>query len=147
MERESARTLRDLQLRLHKTFITPIDPEDISLLFEHLDHLMDGLEAIAYRMTAYHLEPMPPLMLRLAGRIHASAELIEKAFGLLSLSQSNENLCQKIEEWEVTNSSRVARARRTLTEIYEDGELDLATLSVAARQIRSMTRTSGTGST
>ena len=37
--------------------------------------------------------------------------------------------------------------RKTLNEIYEDGERDLATLSVAARQIRSMTRTSGTGST
>jgi glutamate dehydrogenase len=39
----------------------------------------------------------------------------------------------------------VSRAQRTLTEIYESGELDLATLSVAARQLRSMTRTSGTG--
>jgi glutamate dehydrogenase len=47
----------------------------------------------------------------------------------------------------MTNSSRVARARRTLNEIYADGEKDLATLSVAARQIRSMTRTSGTGNT
>ena len=52
---------------------------------------------------------------------------------------------EKIEEWELTNSSRVARARRTLSEIYDSGEQDLATLSVAARQIRSMTRTSGTG--
>jgi glutamate dehydrogenase len=33
-----------------------------------------------------------------------------------------------------------------LTEIYESGQKDLATLSVAARQIRRMTRTSGRGS-
>ncbi|MGV0802302.1 hypothetical protein ABQF26_35340, partial [Mycolicibacterium elephantis] len=52
---------------------------------------------------------------------------------------------EKIAEWEMTNSSRVTRARRTLAEIYESGQHDLATLSVAARQIRSMTRTSGTG--
>ena len=34
---------------------------------------------------------------------------------------------------------------RTLTEIRAHGAADLATLSVPARQIRSMTRTSGTG--
>ena len=37
------------------------------------------------------------------------------------------------------------QARRTLTEIRHGDARDLATLSVAARQIRSMTRTSGTG--
>jgi uncharacterized protein len=72
LERESARTLHDLQIRLHITFVTPIDPEDISLLFEHLDHLLDDLEAISYRMTAYLLEPVPPLMAEVAGRIHSS---------------------------------------------------------------------------
>jgi glutamate dehydrogenase len=39
----------------------------------------------------------------------------------------------------------VQRARRTLNEIYQSDVRDLATLSVAARQIRSMTRASGTG--
>jgi glutamate dehydrogenase len=40
--------------------------------------------------------------------------------------------------------SRIDRARRTLSEIEDSDSHDLATLSVAARQIRSMTRT-GTG--
>jgi glutamate dehydrogenase len=52
---------------------------------------------------------------------------------------------QKIGEWELINASRVERARRTLNEIYESDERDLAVLSVAARQIRSMTRTSRGG--
>ena len=34
---------------------------------------------------------------------------------------------------------------RTLSEIYAGDHSDIATLSVAARQIRSMTRTTGTG--
>ena len=63
----------------------------------------------------------------------------------MAVGEPDETGEQKIEEWEVTNTSRVARARRTLDEIYAEGERDLATLSVAARQIRSMTRTSGTG--
>jgi uncharacterized protein len=46
LERKSTSLLHDLQLRLHKSFVTPIDPEDISLLSEHLDHLLDEIEAI-----------------------------------------------------------------------------------------------------
>lgn len=96
IERDSAQTLHELQIKLHKTFVTPIDPEDISLLFEHLDDLLDDLEAIAYRLTAYQLEPVPPLMLDLANRIDASAQLIDKAFGLLSINESTEDLCKEI---------------------------------------------------
>jgi len=96
IERESARTLRELQVRLHKTFVTPIDPEDISLLSEHLDHLLDDLEAISYRLSAYHLEPVPATMIELAKRTHTCAELAEKAFGLLSIDESTEELCNRI---------------------------------------------------
>jgi glutamate dehydrogenase len=46
----------------------------------------------------------------------------------------------KIAQWEKTNSSRLQRARAALDEITKSGRLDLATLSVAARQIRSTVR-------
>jgi len=65
---------------------------------------------------------------------------------VLAVGEPDESGEEKIAEWESTNSSRLRRARRTLDEIYQDDIRDLATLSVAARQIRAMTRTSGTGS-
>ncbi len=82
---------------------------------------------------------------RLAIRDDIYGSLRALCFDVLAVGEPDENGEEKIAEWELTNSSRVARARRTLAEIYEGGNLDLATLSVAARQIRSMTRTSGTG--
>lgn len=82
---------------------------------------------------------------RLAIRDDIYGSLRALCFDVLAVGEPDENGEEKIAEWESTNSSRVGRARRTLAEIYEGGELDLATLSVAARQIRSMTRTSGTG--
>jgi len=84
---------------------------------------------------------------RLAIRDDIYGSLRALCFDVLAVGEPDENGEEKIAEWETTNSSRVSRAQRTLTEIYESGELDLATLSVAARQIRSMTRTSGTGQT
>ncbi|MGH3623405.1 MAG: hypothetical protein ACRDQ5_16685, partial [Sciscionella sp.] len=47
---------------------------------------------------------------------------------------------EKIVKWEKSNSARLARARASLEEIDRAGRLDLATLSVAAQQMRSMVR-------
>ena len=55
----------------------------------------------------------------------------------------NEPAAEKIEQWEQANASRMARARTALAEIAEVGTLDLAMLSVAARQVRSMVRGAG----
>ncbi|MEQ0682959.1 hypothetical protein ABLO03_11730, partial [Mycobacterium tuberculosis] len=66
-------------------------------------------------------------------------------FDVLAVGEPGESSEQKIAEWEHLSASRVARARRTLDDIRASGQKDLATLSVAARQIRRMTRTSGRG--
>ena len=83
---------------------------------------------------------------RLAIRDDIYGSLRSLCFDVLAGGEPEERGEEKIQEWEHINGSRVNRARRTLKEIYESDERDLATLSVAARQIRSMTRTSGTGS-
>ncbi|MGV0848805.1 NAD-glutamate dehydrogenase [Mycolicibacterium phlei] len=82
---------------------------------------------------------------RLAIRDDIYGSLRALCMDVLAVGEPDETGEEKIAEWETTNSSRVSRAHRTLTEIYDSEEHDLATLSVAARQIRSMTRTSGLG--
>ena len=82
---------------------------------------------------------------RLAIRDDIYGSLRALCFDVLALGEPDETGEEKIAEWEQSNGSRAHRARRTLTEIYGSDARDLATLSVAARQIRSMTRTSGTG--
>ena len=47
---------------------------------------------------------------------------------------------EKIANWERVNARRIDRARESLDEIRRVGGLDLATLSVATRQVRSMVR-------
>ncbi|MEZ0350372.1 NAD-glutamate dehydrogenase [Mycobacterium sp. pR1184] len=82
---------------------------------------------------------------RLAIRDDIYASLRSLCLDVLAVGEPDESGEEKIAEWEHISASRVERARRTLTEIYASGGKDLATLSVAARQIRRMTRTSGRG--
>ena len=59
---------------------------------------------------------------------------------VLSTTSPDQDAPAKIEQWESENESRLARARRTLGEIAAVAGADLAALSVAAREIRSMIR-------
>ena len=85
---------------------------------------------------------------RLALRDDIYSSLKSLCIDVLAVGEPDEDGMTKIEEWEHINGSRVLRARRTLAEIaetYGSGELDLAALSVAARQIRSMTQAARRG--
>lgn len=73
---------------------------------------------------------------RLAVRDDIYGSLRALCFDVLAVGEPGETGPQKIAEWEHSNASRVQRARRTLAEIYGGDARDLATLSVAARQIR-----------
>lgn len=122
------------------------DPAEVAdTYFALMDHLgTDGLLTAVSRLVR---DDRWHSLARLAIRDDIYGSLRSLCFDVMAVGEPEESGEEKIEEWEQTNSSRVSRARRTLTEIYESGELDLATLSVAARQIRSMTRNSGTGTT
>ncbi len=130
----------------HRDIVDRDPPAEVAdTYFALMDHLStDGL------LTAVSGLPRDDrwhALARLAIRDDIYGSLRALCFDVLAVGEPEETGGEeKIAEWEHTNGSRVERARRTLAEIYADDERDLATLSVAARQIRSMTRTSGTGS-
>jgi glutamate dehydrogenase len=121
------------------------DPAEVAdTYFALMDHL--GTDGLLTAVSALPRRDRWHSLARLAIRDDIYASLRSLCFDVLAVGEPGESGEEKIAEWEHTSASRVERARRTLTEIYESGEKDLATLSVAARQIRRMTRTSGRGS-
>jgi len=120
------------------------DPAEVAdTYFALTDHL--GTDGLLTAVSGLPRDDRWHALARLAIRDDIYGSLRSLCFDVLSVGEPDESGEEKIAEWEHTNGSRVERARRTLAEIYDDDERDLATLSVAARQIRSMTRTSGTG--
>ncbi|WP_235883658.1 NAD-glutamate dehydrogenase [Saccharopolyspora elongata] len=77
---------------------------------------------------------------RLALRDDFYASLRAITTDVLRTSDPEDDPEEKIARWESTNESRLARANSSLEQIKNSGRLDLATLSVAARQLRSMVR-------
>jgi len=104
-----------------------------------IDHMLTAVSQLE-RGDRWHS------LARLALRDDLYSSLRSLTFDVLGGSEPDESADEKIDQWEQTNSSRLARARSSLMEIAMDRTLDLATLSVAVRQVRSMVRTAGGGS-
>ena len=120
------------------------DPAEVADTYLALmDHL--GTDGLLTAVSRLKRDERWHSLARLAIRDDIYGSLRALCFDVLAIGEPDENGEEKIAEWETTNSSRVSRARRTLTEIYESREHDLATLSVAARQIRSMTTNNWNG--
>jgi len=75
---------------------------------------------------------------RLALRDDMYSSLRSLTLDVLSGGDPEETAEEKIAYWESKNQARLGRARAALSELFESGTHDLATLSVAARQVRSM---------
>ncbi|MGH8967811.1 MAG: NAD-glutamate dehydrogenase, partial [Actinomycetes bacterium] len=77
---------------------------------------------------------------RLALRDDLYGSLRAITLDVLRETDPEESADDKIAIWEKANEFRLSRARVALDELRATGRLDLATVSVAARQIRSMVR-------
>jgi len=109
--------------------------------FALMDYL--GTDSLLSAVSGLPRDDRWHALARLAVRDDIYGSLRALCLDLLAVGEPDETGEQKIAEWEQSNGSRVDRARRTLAEIYRGDARDLATLSVAARQIRSMTATTG----
>ena len=128
--------------------VADIDDRDPAEVAETYFALMDrlGTDGLLTAVSELPRSDRWHSLARLAIRDDIYASLRSLCLDVLAVGEPEESGEEKIAEWEHLSASRVERARRTLTEIYQSGQKDLATLSVAARQIRRMTRTSGRGS-
>lgn len=84
LEEEGDEIIHEIYVRLNRTFITPIDPEDIHSLSSNLDDILDGIEDGIHRMVSYRVQVIPPSMVELCRIILLSVRTLERAFTALS---------------------------------------------------------------
>ena len=74
---------RDILLRLHRTFVTPIDREDIHALALALDDVADAIDDCAKLMQLYRLDRVRPGVRELARILADQTKQVEKAMEAL----------------------------------------------------------------
>jgi predicted phosphate transport protein (TIGR00153 family) len=83
IEHRTDQVVHSLMSRLHKTFVTPIDREEIHQLAGQLDDILDQIEAAASRMDLYCCDCLPPEVTQLANVIFESVKMVQEMVGLL----------------------------------------------------------------
>jgi len=73
----------DVIQRLNRTFVTPLDREDIHALARSLDDVMDAIDAAAALVRLYHLDAVRAGARELARIITASTDQVRLAVGAL----------------------------------------------------------------
>jgi len=73
----------ELMQRLNRTFVTPIDREDIHALASSLDDVMDAIDDAAGLIRLYHLEDVRDGARDLAKTISASVREVRRALSVL----------------------------------------------------------------
>ena len=120
IEQSADKIARHTLLLLHKTFITPLDRDEIHQLITKMDDILDLIEDVAHSMFLYDIRAATPEARQLADICVASAEKVKTAVSLLSKMENAAaimNLCEEIDRLE-SDADQVMRA--AMAKLFRD---------------------------
>ena len=86
-EQEGDMLTHDIMKDLNKTFLTPIDREDIHALASRIDDVIDLMWAAVDRMTVYRIEKPTPEVISIAEDLQMTTDILKKALRELRSKQ------------------------------------------------------------
>jgi len=105
---------------LHKTFITPLDRDDIHKLITKMDDILDLMEDAAQTVSLYDLHSVTPEAKRLAELVLACTEKVREAVALLANMDNARQIvtiCEEIDRLE-SDADHVMRA--AMSKLFRD---------------------------
>jgi uncharacterized protein len=119
IEKEADTLTHSIFEELNKTFITPLDREDISRIASKTDDIIDYIEGISGRLIGFKIKSTPPHMLEIAKEIHNSTMEINFMITKLNKVKADKSIiehCRTVNEQE----HRVdAIFRKAMEELFE----------------------------
>ena len=112
----------DIYNQLNTTFITPLDPEEISRLAASLDDVLDFIDGATEKMLYYGIESTDKYMIELAKLVHMSTVEIESAVkGIRSIKDPRyiEERCIEVNRLENIADDVLAQA---VTELFKTND-------------------------
>jgi predicted phosphate transport protein (TIGR00153 family) len=120
IEKQADKVTHSTLEMLHKTFITPLDRDDIHQLITRMDDILDLLEDAAQTISLYDIKAITPEAKRLAELCLTCAEKVRDGVALLhNMDNSREILaiCEEIDRLE-SDADHVMRA--AMSKLFRD---------------------------
>ena len=119
-EKRGDRIAHEVIELLHKTFITPLDRDDIHVLITRLDDILDLTEDVAQSVYLYDLQSITPEAKKLAEICVACGEKVKEALALLPSMENAQKIravCTEIDKLE-SDADHVMRA--AMAKLFRD---------------------------
>src|SRR5438445_4437021 len=103
IEREADELTHSVFEELNKTFITPLDREDISRIASKTDDIVDYVEGISGLIVNFKIKSPPPYMLEIAKELYVATKEINFMITRLNNVKADKSIiehCRKINESE-----------------------------------------------
>ncbi len=142
-ERQADRITAEVNRLLHKTFITPIDREQIHSLINRMDDVLDLLQDTTETMALYDLRAMNEDILRLGELSAKCCERVQQAVLLLprlnvpDVAEAAIKTCAEIDQLE-SDADRVMRAAMSRLFREEPDVRELIKLKTIYEQLESI---------
>lgn len=107
----------ELMAQLHRTFVTPLDREDISLLAHSLDDIMDFIDAAAVSILVYRIKAPTEKALQLARLVLQCAEVVDRSIRKLRHRARFQSILQDAVE--------INRLENEADQVYREALMDL----------------------
>jgi len=108
--------------KLNRTFITPIDREDIHKITSEVDDVLDFILATADRLQLYKIKKPTPEALKLTEVLISSIEIVGKAiYSLKDLKRSRRTLDYCVELNRLENEGDMVH-KAAIAELFSDGK-------------------------
>jgi predicted phosphate transport protein (TIGR00153 family) len=108
--------------RLHETWITPLDRDDIHALISKLDDVLDLIEAVSERLVLFDIKTAYPNAIELARVLQKSCEDMHRAMGLIpQLSEKGKELLEICVEINRLENEADSIYRRGIAELFQAG--------------------------
>ncbi|MDQ2644593.1 MAG: DUF47 domain-containing protein [Myxococcota bacterium] len=105
---------------LHKTLITPLDPDQIHRLITRMDDVMDFVEAAAERLALYRLHEMTPEVKELADVLNRAAHEMHEACRLMRNLKDPETILKKCVDINRLENEADAILRRAVARLFDE---------------------------
>lgn len=125
IEHEGDNAVHQLYEELNKTFITPIDREDISRLTSSLDDVLDFTYATANYLVLYEVREIPRPLLECATILREQTKHLASGVGALRTLRDRERLMKHLVEVNRLENAADDLTNRAIADLFKGGDIML----------------------
>ena len=122
IETEADVLTRDIFSELNRTFITPLDREDMQRVASKIDDIIDFMDGIGARFLSYKITESPPHTLEMAEELVKATKEVEYMVSKLSNVKNPKSMIEHCRNTSVIEHKIDDLYRTAITELFESND-------------------------